>query len=263
MRVQVETNSDLWKFRLYFMRLKCWTINCVIFLIHNCWKGSFGVRCLFGISDFPYDQTIDYSTGLVTSLTRRTFIGAFVKVLSGIGKSRQHFEDLPDRGLFGKNFSRIFNYVECYVFRLVFVGILLTLIAYPIAIVLASLVMTVLIITFWIWMPIIFVITYLFNILIYQFESSQIVSGFVQRAFPLPVLLLSVVFHLIAIVFFILFTLIICPLMALIVVLYALLTTFLRSLTDCIVLFFIRNLGRTPSKNSGVARKISGPGMSK
>ncbi len=36
-----------------------------------------------------------------------------------------------------------------------------------------------------------------------------------------------------------------------------------RTLTDAVMLFFIKKLGRTPSRNTAIAKKISGPGMSK
>ena len=62
--------------------------------------------------------------------------------------------------------SRIFNYIECYVFRLLFVGIFLVLICYPILIVVASSVTLCLVVTFWAWMPVILLATYLFNILV-------------------------------------------------------------------------------------------------
>jgi hypothetical protein len=93
----------------------------------------------------------------------------FEDVLEGVSRSRAHFEALPDRGLFGKNFSRVFNYFECYVFRLAFVGVAITLILYPIAIIVSSLLMGFLIITVWAWIPIILLITYLFNVFLFQF----------------------------------------------------------------------------------------------
>lgn len=36
-----------------------------------------------------------------------------------------------------------------------------------------------------------------------------------------------------------------------------------RTLTDKIMLFLIKHLGRTPSRDTAIAWKISGPGMSK
>ena len=69
----------------------------------------------------------------------------------------------------GKNISRYFNYMECYLFRLLFVGVILSLIGYPIVIVVASVISFVLVVTVWAWVPIILMVTYTFNIFIYQF----------------------------------------------------------------------------------------------
>ena len=44
----IETNTNFWKIKLYLMRLKCWTINCVVTLMGLAWVGPYGLRCLFG-----------------------------------------------------------------------------------------------------------------------------------------------------------------------------------------------------------------------
>lgn len=46
--MQIGTDTNFWKFKLYAMRLKCWTINCVVFLLYCSWTGPFGLRCLYG-----------------------------------------------------------------------------------------------------------------------------------------------------------------------------------------------------------------------
>jgi hypothetical protein len=45
------------------MRIKTWSINCLIFLIYIAWKGPTGLRCLFGVKDFSYEMQINYQTG--------------------------------------------------------------------------------------------------------------------------------------------------------------------------------------------------------
>jgi hypothetical protein len=110
---------------------------------------------------------LDYSTGRIGNQMRKPFLGVFSKVLDGISDSRREFEALPDRGLFGKNLSRVCNLLECYVFRFLIVGVIITLLLYPVAIILVSITCFVFILTLWIWIPIILIIVYLFNILIY------------------------------------------------------------------------------------------------
>jgi len=46
--MEISTDKNFWKLNLYLMRIKSWTINCVVFLVYNCWKGPFGLRCLWG-----------------------------------------------------------------------------------------------------------------------------------------------------------------------------------------------------------------------
>ena len=59
----IDTNQDFWKFKLYAMRMKSWTINCLVALIGFAWIGPFGFRCLYGIDSFKYDEHINYRTG--------------------------------------------------------------------------------------------------------------------------------------------------------------------------------------------------------
>jgi len=61
----VDTAKNFWKFKLYYMRIKTWTINCLIFLVFVAWKGPTGLRCLFGIKPFEYDMDVNYLTGVV------------------------------------------------------------------------------------------------------------------------------------------------------------------------------------------------------
>jgi len=167
--MQITTDKNFWKLDLYIMRVKSWTINCLVYLFYSSWKGPFGLRCLWGATEFTHNQSINTQTGEIINLTRKPFIMVFKTVLEGVKKSRDHFEALPDRGLFGKNFSRYFNYFECYVFRTLIVGVVITLILYPIAIVLQSILMFVMVLTVWLWMPLVLLVTYLFNTLFFQF----------------------------------------------------------------------------------------------
>jgi hypothetical protein len=124
---------------------------------------------------------------------RATFLKVFSTVLVGVKKSRNHFEILPDRGLFGKKFSRVFNYIECYVFRLVFVGVIIDLICYPIAIIIISFISIILVISVWIWVPMVLIVNYLFNILIFQFERSTTRRGIVIGGIPLLMIVFNII----------------------------------------------------------------------
>ena len=170
---------------------------------------------------------------------------------------------MPDRGLFGKNFSRWFNYAECYLFRFLFVGVLLVLIIYPILIVVLSFLCFALILTFWAWVPMIMIVCYLFNILIFQFESSHIPRRFIIRSVPLLSLALFLAQKLILSLAYLIWGLILSPLFSFLYLSFLIVQRVFRTITDKIMLFLISKLGRTPSRDTAIARKISGPGMSR
>lgn len=105
-------------------------------------------------------------------------------------------------------------------------------------------------------------ICYLFNILVFQFESSYIPRGVIIRSIPilsLVLLLFRCVFMTIASVSV---GLMFAPLLSLLYTLFLIIQRGFRTITDYFMLFLFRKLGRTPSHNSVIAQKISGPGMS-
>lgn len=159
--------------------------------------------------------------------------------------------------------SRIFNYFECYVFRFFFVGVLLVLIGFPILIVVASAVTLALVLTFWAWMPLILAVTYLFNIFLKQFETALDRYGFWSRTFPLFVIVIRLVINLLVIVVVSLNLIVVVPLRSGFWLTVAVVVNLFRRVFDKIMMCVFTKLGRTPSRDTFVARKISGPGMSK
>lgn len=139
----------------------------------------------------------------------------------------------------------------------------MTLILYPIGIVCWSILAFVMILTVWAWMPVVLLVTYLFNTIFFQFESSHIPYGFFIRAAPLLSLVISLLGSLLKIVFYIVNVIIIAPIRAFFVSFWGCFMRGFRTVTDTVMLFFIKKLGRTPSRNTAIAKKISGPGMSK
>jgi hypothetical protein len=194
---------------------------------------------------------------------QKTVIGTFKKVLEGVSKSRQQFEEAPDLGLLGKNVSRIFNYFECYVFRFLFVGIFLVLVCYPVLILAGSAISAALILTFWAWMPILLLATYLFNVFIKQFETAYIRYGFFSRFLPFFEVIAMFVACFVILLLAVLNLLVFAPFRTIFVFGYGVLAQLFRRTIDKVMMFIFTHLGRTPSRNSLIAKKISGPGMSK
>lgn len=62
--MRIDTSNHFWKCSLYAMRLKSWSLNCLKFLLGVSWAGPLGFRCLFGIQNFKYDESVDYQTGV-------------------------------------------------------------------------------------------------------------------------------------------------------------------------------------------------------
>lgn len=170
---------------------------------------------------------------------------------------------MPDRGLFGKNFSRIFNYLECYLFRLILVGIIGTLAIYPILIILLSGFSVVLALTVWIWVPLVMVVCYLFNILIFQFESNKIKRTIKVKGVPLLLILIALAVSLLLISFSVANFLLFTPIINAIYFTFLLLQRGIRTVTDAIMFLLIAKIGRTPSRDTAIAKKISGPGLSR
>lgn len=142
-------------------------------------------------------------------------------------------------------------------------GIIGVLILYPIAIVIGSLLCLLMVVTFWAWVPLIMVLCYLFNILVFQFESSYRPSGCFVRAAPLLTLIIVIFISILSCLFAILFLVVIAPLVCLFYFLFLVLQRVGRTITDTIMVCIIGKLGRTPSRDTAIAKKISGPGMSR
>lgn len=142
-------------------------------------------------------------------------------------------------------------------------GIIGVLILYPIAIVIGSLLCLLMVVTFWAWVPLIMVLCYLFNILVFQFESSYRPSGCFVRAAPLLTLIIVIFISILSCLFAILFLVVIAPLVCLFYFLFLVLQRVGRTITDTIMVCIIGKLGRTPSRDTAIANKISGPGMSR
>lgn len=112
-------------------------------------------------------------------------------------------------------------------------------------------------------MPLSMTICYLFNIIVFEFETSNRYGGTIVRGSPLLAVVGILAFilgkTLVATVRLVIFT----PLIVAAYSLFLIAQKLLRTFTDGIMLVIIGKLGRTPSRDTAIARKISGPGMSR
>lgn len=143
------------------------------------------------------------------------------------------------------------------------VGIIGVLILYPIVIIVLSVLSVLLMVTAWIWVPLIMAVCYLFNILVFQFESSNRPSGVLIRGVPVIKLALVIISCLLQILLAVVSLVVISPIITLFYFLFLVLQRGFRTFTDTIMIVIIAKLGRTPSRDTSIAKKISGPGMSR
>jgi hypothetical protein len=137
------------------------------------------------------------------------------------------------------------------------------LIGYPILIVVCSIVSTILVVTVWAWIPLILLATYIFNIIIYQFESALIPDRFITRSIPVIAIVFHIIKTTITLILLTLNLILWVPIKTIFLFLFCFIQRIFRTVVDKMMVFLFRKIGRTPSRDTSIARKISGPGMSK
>ena len=139
-------------------------MNVMFNLFANAFAGPFGLRALFGISEFHPDVTIDSYTGVVkpSHYTVKTLICYLSEVYTGMSNSRDNFERQPDNGFFGKNCARICNLIEVYIFRFLFVGVICVTICFPILVIINVVISLLFALTAWLYMPIVLFLCFIF-----------------------------------------------------------------------------------------------------
>lgn len=162
----------------------------------------------------------------------------------------------------GKNFSRLCNLIQCYFLMLFVIGVIGVLTLYPIAIILLSALSIVLVITFWFWIPVLLIVCYLFNVFVFQFEISRTGTECIIRCVPLLSILVRFLWYILLILFSVVLLVLIAPLFCLLYTCFLIIQRFFRTMLDNIMVCVIGCLGRTPSIDTFIAKKISGPGMS-
>ncbi|CAD8119201.1 unnamed protein product [Paramecium sonneborni] len=265
----IKSNFPLWKFYLIIVRYFAWTANVIFWLFANGISGPLGIRALFQCNVFYPDVEINSRTGVVrhTNYSVTPVVVHMANVCKGMNQSRRDFENSPDTGFFGKNCARICNYVEVYFFRFLIVGIIGVLIVIPILILANFTISLVLALTAWAWIPIVLILTYLFQLFIYDFDCSDREQWNIFST-PLWFPLLRNTFDFIVkgvlnLIINLLLCLVILPLGSLFMIIFGHFRYVFRSLYDCLMILFVKCLGRVPATENWLAWKISGPGISR
>lgn len=172
----------------------------------------------------------------------------------GMARSRAWFENQPDRGIFGKSFSRFFNYIEVYFFRMIFTGIFFVGIVKFIVAVLNVLLSIFLGITGFLWIPVTLSIRATYHLLIWDFDSPtrkgwtaypayDVINHSFER-FPLIVWVLQLILGLIQIALSLLSIIVIHPTLTLLAIVRAYARNYLSRFTDKFMSVITRKIGR-------------------
>lgn len=134
----------------------------------------------------------------------------------------------------------------------------------PIVIVLNVIICTLIACTAILWIPIIILLYYVINLTIYQFDLDErgAYGRYSERFFPLISASLKLVYDIVYTLTALLM-IVFHPIAAGIVVIFAVFRLVLRTLYDKFMYCTVSCCGRSPVRDTGIAWKISGPGLSR
>jgi len=268
--ITYSTEHWFWRFFIMLIRYRVWVQNAMYWLFVMAIASPLGIRALCGFKPFHPDKECDLYTGVIRQARNpeyETVISTFLLVMKSISDDRDHFENQPDTGFFGKKFSRICNLIYNYIFKFIFVGLFLTLVCFPILIIFNFVISLFLAVTSFLWMPFALILFKIFQVLIYDIDNEGAHQGHRSNTFhwfPLisEFMITFGIFCFLQIVFAI-FLLIIKPILFVLIVILGILRYVLRSIYDVFMMLFVLLFGRVPASDTAIAWKISGPVVSR
>ncbi|KAF5280931.1 hypothetical protein FQA39_LY17937 [Lamprigera yunnana] len=258
------TRWPLWRIFNYFHRTWCWTWNAIFFFgIVLPWCSPIGLRALFCFEPFMPDLELSQVNGTLfprkSSMTE-TLMSRLITLWRHISKSRTYFETKPDTGFIGKGFTRHLNRIWNYFIKGLF-GTIGLVIVLPIVCVVTILSSTFIAVTAILWMPILTFLIQVTNALIYDLDSPEPKRNrffVVFEALIWNILILGLIQPLVALFL----ALIVCPVIALVILLIGISRYWLRLLWDSAIFhLIIKKRGRVPASDSFVVKRVAGPGL--
>lgn len=276
----VESKFLFFRVAADMMRFAYWTMQLTYKFIRYAITGRFGLKGLLYWRVYHRGYRINSETGQVFNDWDRVVpvIVRFQKIMRGIAKSRKNFEDAPDNGFLGKSIARVFNFIECYLIRFLIVGLFGVLIGHSLFNVLYTAVCIFLSITIFIWIIIWLFLRNIIRIFIYDWEyissrkyhDSDRISGTFQllkhshKFFPLPAIVLQFLFKGIFKIILIFVLTALFPVLALLMFLLSCLIYVLKLVYDSFMFYLIIKIsGKVPSRDTNMATRIAGPGISR
>lgn len=259
--VKNDTSTPGWRLLNLIQRIRVWCNNVAYHLTQHLFNGELGLKAFVTKEGFNPRDKLDEKTGKIVTDTSYT-VGTFLSYLSAIWddvfESRKIFEE-REQGFIGKTFTRPFNIIWNYVIKGA-IGTVLYCICYPILTIINIILTAGLLITTPVWVPIVAFITHLFNMLSYDFDTTENPDTTVW--FPAIFQILKGLFAGIGRSLVSGVAIICEPIVAGVIALFGTIKNGLRTLWDKIMFHtVITHKGKIPDQDEFLVRRLSGPGL--
>ena len=250
---EVKSNYFGWRLFLYFMRFVIYTWNIAVFSLKKVFYSCVSIQALFRVTLYTDDDIDRYTGEVYQSKQTYTYPRTLCNLIQWISSSRRLFEEQPDRGIFGKKFTRIFNLIWNYIIKLIIFGVIV-LICYPIVIV----IFIVFFLLCFCLSPVLSFAFILLELVFYLF----IYDGISRKFFPL---IRNIIWKFLIgfLLFFIVNVslLIIQPIAAVLSTIFGIIAFILRYIYDFIMYYIVKCIAKIPVVDTCFAWKIEGPGL--
>lgn len=279
-----RVSSDTYFYRIKAMGWKywIWLQDLMACSLKNAWDHQFGFKGLFFCKEYCRKFSIDSATGEIKNDVdpQKPVLVKFMDILTDISRRRKEFEEAPDNGFFGKKFGRLLSILDAYVWRLMILGILITLIGHTMVNLIFILVSLILFCGAPFFIGIIVCLELIIRVFVYDWDSvqhspvssmNQLIGHFWNKLVnprvygPIWIILiveLLINFYIMfLLILFIVGALLLAALFYLLVVPFAFIFRLLHDLFT--YYFMIKCFGNVPQANSWLATRIAGPGISR
>lgn len=169
--IKNSTTYPGWRLVNMVLRSAKYFCNNNFYLLVNLWQGKFGLRSFIGLKEYYTGVDIDHSNGSLKKVMKNsTWFGRIRDLWQNISNSRNAFETTPDTSILGKDFSRIFNVLWNYGVKGC-IGTSLCFVGHPLLVLTNTLISGTAIITSPLWAPLLALLKYLFDVLVYDLDS--------------------------------------------------------------------------------------------
>ncbi|CAF0780260.1 unnamed protein product [Adineta ricciae] len=257
------TKYPFWRWKLFVLRTYCWLSNTIFALcLVIPFSSPVSFRALFSAKPFQPNYRLDEKDLKLHEdpySKTQTFVSRLVALWANIRRSRQKFEEVPDRGFLGKNMQRMFNRFWNYIAKGC-VGTVAICAVYPITCLVVPVVSFTLGVLSPIWMPILTLIFHLLQLIFYDANSA---GEYGRKLFCLiNIIMTDLLCGGVVQPVLVVLALIASPIVALLLVIYAFLHRCTRGMYDKIIYHLVvKRFARIPAHNGFLARRIAGPGL--